>query len=869
MIYLRRQETRQITICKKVEQGSITVFLTLILLLVISLVCTVIESARIQSSRSLGQSYMTAGVESVFSSYQRELFDQYKIFAYQLDTTQGETSPDKIGSELSQYIGKALEYNNVDVFDLYNLQLDSTQVNNTTMLTDYDGKLFLNQVLAYMKYSAPTELVKELCEKWNLYESTEKTSTVMKKRLQTQESLAELSKDMLKLMEQVEGIDTNENGVRTTKSGTIKVKSSYAKRVITESPRKEVVGINKELVYVSLKQNYYNISSEIDNCINLMKNAIACNEMIEKLEKEKESLEQEKSTLEIEIANQAAAAEDNSESAEDKGELDSKGEETKENTTSPEQQRLSEVESAITNIVDQIDKEEDDRNTYIRNCNEIKDKVVKACSSTVDMIDQSLVTINKIDKKRVDLTKTVEGYEEVLIENSESIGEETYKEFQDDLAEMKSYIGIQEENEDLSAACAVEMRGQLQVNKSILEQISTSSVGNINEDIPQLMTWKSIFESQKSHLVNYTVANLQFDYKSLVIQEDVKSPADSMTELLENGILNLVIEDTNKISSAEIAQNELPSTLERIESDKDADCTSLLRDCKGNEYNSDIANTFNTDTSVVNELVQSLLLNQYQMDYFSNYVDVTSEEENKDNEKEADKNTKTEKSDSTKLIYEQEYMLAGKDSDKANLTNVASRIILLRTIINCVYVFSDKQKNASAYATAAALVGFTCLAPLVTLMKFVILFTWAMEEAIVDTYALLDGRSVPFFKTKSSFKVSYNDLLTLSRTKIKQLASKYSEDTHELGCFSYQHYLRIFLMLNGIKKNCYRTMDVIQINMQQQLGKQFFLSNCMYGMEVNATFTIPEKFVAFPFIKEIIGQTKGSYSFNVKTSSAY
>ena len=50
----------------KEKQASITVYLTLILLLVVSILCTVVESARIKGARGIGKSALVAGVDSFF-----------------------------------------------------------------------------------------------------------------------------------------------------------------------------------------------------------------------------------------------------------------------------------------------------------------------------------------------------------------------------------------------------------------------------------------------------------------------------------------------------------------------------------------------------------------------------------------------------------------------------------------------------------------------------------------------------------------------------------------------------------------------------------------------------------------------------------
>ncbi|WP_455717425.1 DUF5702 domain-containing protein [Anaerosporobacter sp.] len=835
----------------KEKKASITVYLTLILLLVVSILCTVVESARISGAKGMGEAALTASADSFYSLYQRELYDEYRIFGYNLNSESDKTIEEQIVEVIGTYMDEALK----------DVEMDSMEVSNIAMLTDYEGELFLNQVLSFMKYNAPGEIIQEVLEKLNLYEASEDTSEIMKKKLETQESLGELSKDMLKLMSQVEGIDTDENGVRVTKVGNIRVKNAFAKRIVAESPSRNALGINREIIYNSLANQYFNIAAAIQNSIEYSNKAVKCNKTIESLEKQKAELEGEKSELEAAIASQTKQEEDG-----DKEE----GEDSP-HTESEEEIRLKEVEEAISTISSSIQEETKNRNQYITLLKDTRDTIRDAILSTVGQIELALKTITGIEGKSKEISKEVDGYEEVVEEKKEVISEEIYKEAQEDIVDMKEYIGKQEDSNSLSASSAISMRPTLIKNKDILDQIYSTSSYAIDKESESLEGWKKELQSYKTLLSEYQVSNLKFDYSSLVIEPEVESPVDHILSLFKQGSLSLVVEDMDAISKGSIQDENLPSMLASIEAEaSEADCESILQGCTDNQYNSDITHAFAVDDSVANDLVEQLLLNQYEMDFFSEYTQC-DKENNKDSvndTKALDDSQESNEQDNT-LQYELEYIISGHKTDTENLSSVATKIILLRTLMNFVYAYTDKSMNTTAYATAAALVGFTCLAPLVTLIKVVILFVWSMVEALVDTYALLDGRSVPFIKSKTTFKVTYNQLINMSKSQITNLASKYPVGEGKIGDFTYSNYLRLLLLLNGTKKNCYRSMDIIQMNMQKMLGTGFYLWNCVFGMEVMAYMKIPEKFATFPFMKQIIGETEGYYSFKVKDVDAY
>lgn len=848
----------------KEKQASITVYLTLILLLVVAILCTVVESARINGARGIGKSALTASVDSFYSLYQRELYDTYRIFGYNLNGESGKTAQEQIIEEISTYMEDNLK----------GIELDTMEVSNIAMLTDYEGEIFLNQVLSFMKYSAPGEVIKEVLEKLNLYESSEDTSEVMEKKLATQESLGELSKDMLKLMSQVEGVDTDENGVRVTKAGTIKVKNTFAKRIVAKAPSMQALGINKEIIYNSLSNKYFNISLALQNSIEYCDKAVASNKEIERLKKQKEKLEKEKSELEETIANQSKQSK-----KEDPEDGNTKDEEGASSSETAEEKQLKEVEAALTTVSASIQEENKSRDKYITLLKDIREDICDASINTGLRIEDALNTISRIEGKSKEIAKEVDGYEEVVEGKKDKIGEELYKEFQEDIVDMKEYIGMQDNSDSLSTSSVISMRPTLIENEKILGEIYTKSSYSITKESESLEGWKKVLQSNKDLLVGYQVSTLRFDYSTLVIEPEIDSPVDHIYSLFTDGILSLVVDDINSISDGSIKGENLPSLLASVEPEESgADCESILEGCKDNQYNSDITNSFALDNSFVNDLVEQLLLNQYQMDFFNEFTQCDTQkadnnsklnEENAANSKETSSETKAGDVQAKTLQYELEYIISGHKTDKENLGSVATKLILLRTLMNFVYVYTDKEKNATAYATAAALVGFTCLAPLVTLIKTVILFVWAMVEALVDTYALLDGRSVPLFKSKSTFKVTYNDLISMSKKNIAGLASKYPKDQGKIGEFTYSNYLRLFLIMNGTRKNCYRSMDIIQMNMQKVLGDGFYLSNCIFGMEVQAYMKLPEQFITFPFMKRILGETEGYYSFRVRAIDAY
>ena len=63
------------------KKASITVFLALILSLLLSLICTSIQSVRMASSRMQILNSMDIGLYSLFGQYDRKLLEDYELLA--------------------------------------------------------------------------------------------------------------------------------------------------------------------------------------------------------------------------------------------------------------------------------------------------------------------------------------------------------------------------------------------------------------------------------------------------------------------------------------------------------------------------------------------------------------------------------------------------------------------------------------------------------------------------------------------------------------------------------------------------------------------------------------------------------------------
>ena len=154
-------------------------------------------------------------------------------------------------------------------------------------------------------------------------------------------------------------------------------------------------------------------------------------------------------------------------------------------------------------------------------------------------------------------------------------------------------------------------------------------------------------------------------------------------------------------------------------------------------------NDVKTEKEGKTDLVEKGLLILYAKAHFKNFLSKAKE----DDKKEA-------------LRYGLEYLIAGKESDEANLSSVANRIFGLSTIVWYGYFLTRKDQMAEAEAIAAAIASVLALPAAIEIIKYGIVMGWSMDEARKEVKSLLKGEDIPLLPGKSEgVKLKYQSFL--------------------------------------------------------------------------------------------------------------
>ncbi len=155
------------------NKASITVFLALILSVLLSLICSSIQSVRMASCRTQILNGMDIGLYSLFGQYDKKLLEDYDLFALDGSMGGGSLNMAAISNNLESYMKPVLRQNG------RKLKLKQSGLTGYRLLTDDNGEVFFQQIVQYMRDTLGSQGVQLLLNKMS--EREQKTQEAGKK----------------------------------------------------------------------------------------------------------------------------------------------------------------------------------------------------------------------------------------------------------------------------------------------------------------------------------------------------------------------------------------------------------------------------------------------------------------------------------------------------------------------------------------------------------------------------------------------------------------------------------------------------------------------------------------------------------------
>lgn len=828
--------------------GAITIFLSLTICLILSLVSAMIETARVSAATIYSERVMLDAMQSVLADYYEPLYENYHVFALKQDDYDGLFYGEEMEKEIKKYanysfdpaISKQLRVKEEN-FLLCKPSLKDVTITDYTTLLSYDGELFRKQAIAYMKYQILADATLSILDGFHLVKESETVTYLLNERVNVENKLARADALMLQLMETVEGICTDEYGVDYGIIKGLSHNDNFVKKFVSgHFVTMESVATNHEKIFNEMKGSYLDPQSVADTMTEYVEQYKIYREEYESAQAERDQIYQEYISF-LQSLPQG-------EEGEGEGDGGEAGEEATENEgiIDAYEMQLSEYDTILDNI-----------SHSMRECIQMvtieAGRLRDRNEALIEKIETAEQILGEIKALRTSAREEADTLEETYEEQKDRVSEEYYDGLMEGVQEIREYTSEAKSSFGIIKNVSL-FEKALEEDKDILKSLNAGELSKI-EHMTDASVQSSI-DALANKYRNYEIEDLAFDYSGLILEKEENSIKETVKKLINSGLASLVM-DTDSLADGELDQIYLPTNLmgiqeEEIQDEQQIKDTINQKEEGGRSFATLSESLFDADLygdNIVEELAEDLLFLGYLDGHFTEYMS------------EQYKPSQT-------MQYELEYILFGKANDADNVKAMASKLILVRTLMNLVHVVTDAKKKSEAATFAASVVGFTGLSFLIAAVKYITLFIWAFEEALVEVSALIQEKKVVFLPTKDSFQVDFEELFKMTKEKIKTKGKEYKEKEQALS-FNYDEYLKFFLYISNGSKQSYRAMDLIQANLQIEYEEGFLISNCVYGYEAECTLTMPQLFLRIPYVfNRELEQIEG-YGYQISEGVSY
>lgn len=484
-------------------EGVITCFLALVMLLVLSLVMSLIAYARANAARVYAEMLADIAASSVLAEYYRPLYDTYHVFG--VDAGYG--SAVVLRSEIISRLNDYQEYSAVAAehgASLLSMKIDETTIESLYTLPENGGAAFRRQAVEYAKYRSVSQIVEKLLSSLDIFKKSEATLGVLEAKTSADESLAEIDKAVLLLIEKVDGIKSDEDGIKRRLNGEIKLASKFVKKCVVQSVTKEYIGIDHEILFNALYTKYVNPYALLDDYKTSVSDYVSIKERIAVLNTEAELTEELTEKMKLE------------------------------------------AEAALLTV---------DSWTFYweaRSCRADLEDLNEGC---LDAVNEALVLMDVIEAKRILAESEINTYADILATAAEWMDIDLITELSQELSKMQSYIGKGVQGEDIIYDFDL-MKETLYHNKEILEELSIKD--NIKVPDPEeFIKFEETIAAMRELYSGYSFEGLRFDYSSIQLQPEGESPAASAMSSLSSGLIGLLL--NKDLSDKKISSLRLPS----------------------------------------------------------------------------------------------------------------------------------------------------------------------------------------------------------------------------------------------------------------------------------------------------------------------
>ncbi len=822
--------------------GSITVFLSFLLLFMMSFIFTVLEGARITASRAQLAMLSEMASDSFRAEYYYPLFKEYGLLGVDGGFGTKERDAGRIEKELGDHLSYTYE-------NTTNSLLEGTDVkvalSSASYMLEENKSDIRHQIDAEALFEGAELLMEEITGN-EMFKSLNVLQEVYEKQAEAMESAAAVTTELLRLMTIVDGISTTETGLYADYDGNFVIEGNFLKclglkdedymkgtygnpRIYNEA-KGHIVYVNNTLelaksLIKSIKSLDESISRQNSVTAGLRNDLRQVNYRISDLTELKELAFMDEEELEEALGEDEDKLKEleklikEGEKPEETGSLEkryaamkAKVQKLREELSLVKEQikslksDLKEAEDEAFEIMYSIDTEEGVLSSLENQRAETAAEAESVCSLISNILslalentEKALACVLELRVKQELARETVGEYEKFLKEN-EGIPGRIIDSLVADTVNLKAYVSLEKSGYDTAGMMKTLQENLLYLGSALASFTMTADIRNMDV----ALTLTSGFLDRMSY------ESLKFNYTGLSTGQNTgKNVKESLSEALAGGLLDYL--GVKDVSKKELNGLELPSKGEWER--KDDDIFSAFIKLKDMFSATDPAAVFK---AAGDKLTSDFLTEVWLSGHFSDFTSPGTD---------------------TRISYEREYVLSGKKTDAENLASTAMKLTALRAVFTMTSILADPNRNSEATYMAASVAGFTGIPALLYVVKYAIITVWALEEALVEVSALLMGKKVPLYSPTG--RITVYEIATMTKEKVRIKAGAIQQGSAGV---SYIQYITLLSFFTGLEKKELRIADIIQENIRLKYRDTFRMGNVVTRWSFNASVTTTQKF---------------------------
>lgn len=802
------------------KKASVTVTFSVVFLLLFSFILSFFEMAAYTARSAYHAAASKLAVENAFAAFEEPLFSEYQILGFELPKYEDEI--EWVGSR----IGEDVQLMTVKGEDQRSLLVRGGaefELTELYSLTQNKGEGFYREATRAMRYRSVSEAVDWLKEYLGIQEKLEKQMLIIADQAKVADSYVLVEKDILKLMELVDGVKISQYEYFLRGKATTFQNDYYVKYFCNE-PKTAIRYFDRVELYNAFEKNYRNpvgnlalLKSKVSSLerkvrireaemadateeffkvcgdIQQRKEEIAATEkQILELTKEKKEVDSRKKKLQ-------KKTEKTQEEAEELQELIGRSS-TLFQLLAKEQDKLGACEAEVCTLEDRKeqleerialleDQKKEHHVEYVAIC-EDEELFIEECKKVSTCCDKAYQQVEKIEQE-LHLAISAKARCQSFLKQMEPIlGTETTHDYEKNLEKYSLYEGA--DGYDFE-----KMKDTLSMNSFVARKTGKTLQGE--DSAALLQAYDKLSEEQK-YFGYYSFEGLRLNYGEINLAGSVET---QVKEVFQNAAANSFLEllTTNELSERELDTSHLPSRFQ-FAGEENGGFWSMVGSDLGDVFDR-LAASFQGGVdagSAIEAVTDPVLFQAYLATHFSSYSDARED---------------------TVLGYELEYIVEGYKGDRENLAGFATRVTMLRMVEHLISLYSDTTRRSQAEAAAFAACGAIGLPALTNVVLFAFLLIWACEEAIIDVAALLAGKSLLLYPGKTGGSLQFSELISFGGSMVRRKAAQKKDP---IGVsLDYNAFLQLFVFLTPKEVKCYRAMDLIQENLREWYKQDFRL----------------------------------------------